>query len=261
MKNLKTIFLNGSMVLSLLGITFMAQAQTAGSLTFNCSTSAPNADYGTKHVLAIWIQDAGGQFVKTNAKYGNEDDHLTSWKASSGGNKVDAVTGATITSYRNESVVWNGTDVNSNVVPDGTYKVFIEMGWGRDKTNDHSVVSFSFTKGTDQVEVTPDGTTNYSNVSLLWEPEVSAIQTQVAKNELLVYPNPSNGLFELEIKKGLTEAKLVVADLSGRVLKQETIAEGFTGIIPLQMTGFKTGIYFVKVIMPQQKLIYKVIKE
>ena len=161
----------------LLIISTNTLAQTAGSLTFSCATDAPSGTWGTKHVLAIWIEDTQNpsKFVKTRAKYGHEDDHLSVWSAISGKNIVDAVTGATLTSYDTRSAIWDGTDVNSNVVADGTYKVFIEMGWGRDKNTQHAVTSFTFTKGTDFVQLTPTGNSNYSDIMIEWQPTVTFV--------------------------------------------------------------------------------------
>ncbi len=172
-----------------LSLSINAFSQTAGELTFSCSTYAPTGSWGNKHVLAIWVMDTKdpANFIKTKAKYGHQDDHLTSWTAMSGKNLVDAVTGATLTSYGTESVLWDGTDVNSTVVPDGNYNVYIEMGWGRDKINQHAVLSFTFTKGADAVQLTPTGTSNYSDVSVEWKPTVT-LANDFENNKL------SNGL-------------------------------------------------------------------
>ena len=103
-------------------------AQTAGSLTFSCTTAAPSGNWGDKHVLAVWIENTQNPsvFIKTKSKYGSEDDHLTAWGSKSGKNLVDAVTGATLSAYGKQSIIWDGTNVSHNVVADGNYNVFIE---------------------------------------------------------------------------------------------------------------------------------------
>ncbi len=53
--------------------------------------------------------------------------HLVNWNKASGGNKVDAVTGATLTSHGPHHVTWDCTDVNENPVPDGVYGVAFEF--------------------------------------------------------------------------------------------------------------------------------------
>lgn len=64
--------------------TIPTYSQTAGTLTFSAGTTAPSAGYGLEHVLAVWLEntDNPSVFIKTRAKYGNEDDHLTSWEPS-----------------------------------------------------------------------------------------------------------------------------------------------------------------------------------
>ena len=81
-----------------LGFIYPLSAQTTGTLNFSSNTTAPSANWGNKHVAAIWIQNNANPsvFIKTNAKYGSEDDHLTSWVPVSGKNLVDAVTGSTL---------------------------------------------------------------------------------------------------------------------------------------------------------------------
>ncbi len=259
MKNFKTSILTIFLTLSLVFITLFSNAQTAGNLTFSCSTSAPNGNWGTKHVVAIWIENSNNAFVKTNAKYGHDDDHLTTWKASSNGNKVDAVTGATVSSYRTESVIWDGTDVSRVVVEDGTYNVFIEMGWGKDKTNDHAVVSFSFTKGTEGVQVTPSDKTNFSNVSLAWEPTLTAISQASDQKSIAIYPNPSHGIITLDIKKPFVNAKIVVENIEGKSVYQESLANDFTGIKTVDLRSYNTGLYFVKIVAQNQQFVYKVL--
>src|SRR5689334_11457313 len=90
-----------------------ALAQTAGTLTFSTDTYAPSDTWGNKHVLAAWLVNTANPavFIKTNVKYGYEDDHLTSWIQQTNSNLVDAVTGATLTTYGKITVTWNGTDV------------------------------------------------------------------------------------------------------------------------------------------------------
>ena len=236
-------------------------AQTAGSLTFSCATDAPSGTWGTKHVLAIWIQDTQNpsKFVKTRAKYGHEDDHLTSWSAISGKNLVDAITGATLTSYDTRSVIWDGTDVNSNVVADGTYKVFIEMGWGRDKTTQHAVTSFTFTKGADLVQLTPAGDSNYSDVMIEWKPTVTLVNQLKLDNLISVYPNPTNGIITLDFKTAIESAKVSVDNESGITVYSNLLQKDFAGILNIDLTDAAAGLYIIKVESKESQYVYKLL--
>ncbi len=53
--------------------------------------------------------------------------HLVKWNAASGGNKVDAVTAATASSHGMHAADWNCTNVNGNPVPDGPYRLMLEI--------------------------------------------------------------------------------------------------------------------------------------
>lgn len=257
-KSLATVLISMVFYFSVSINTF---AQTAGSLTFSCSTDAPSGSWGTRHVLAIWIEDTQNpsNFVKTKAKYGHDDDHLTEWVAKSNENLVDATTGATLTSYNTRSVIWDGTDVSSNVVADGTYKIFIEMGWGRDKTNQHSVMSFQFIKGAEMVQLTPTGNSNYTDVVVNWTPTVTLVN-QIKNNEgISVFPNPSKGIVNLDFKNPMQSAKVTVENESGAIIYSTNLENDFTGNLNLDLNDYAKGIYFVKVTTKENKFIYKLL--
>jgi hypothetical protein len=143
--------------------------KTAGSLTVSATTSSYNGNYSPTHVLAIWVESSTGTFVKTlKVNAAARKQYLTNWyKATSAGNSVDALTGATINSHGAVTCKWNGTDVAGAVVGDGTYKVCMEF------TEDNGTgkfASFTFTKGVAADSQTPAAKSNFSNVNLSWTP-------------------------------------------------------------------------------------------
>ena len=235
--------------------------QTAGKLTFSCNTTAPSGTWGNKHVLAVWIENAQSPsvFIKTKSKYGNEDDHLTSWVPKSGKNVVDAVTGATLTSYGNQTVIWNGTNVNNVVVADGTYNVFIEMGWGQDKVAQHSVMSFSFTKSNTSVHLTPAGNSYYSAVSIDWVPTVTLINSVFNPDMVSVFPNPTKGIINLRFSDNLNFSRVYVENPVGVTVVQKKIAPQNNGEMDIDLSSYSNGMYFVKVMTSDNQFIYKVL--
>ena len=244
-----------------LSLSIGVHAQTAGSLTFSCTTSAPSANWGNKHVLAVWIENAQNPsaFIKTNSKYGHEDDHLTSWVAKSGYNLVDAVSGATLSSYGKQSVIWDGTDKNHNVVVDGDYKVFIEMGWGKDKVAQHSVMSFSFTKSNSTVNLTPTGNSNYSDVSIDWVPAVTLINSVDNPDAISVFPNPTKGIINLNFSGNQSSASVIVENSVGVSVYRNKIESGFSGLLNIDLSSCSNGLYFVKIVDSDKQFVYKVI--
>lgn len=143
--------------------------KTAGTLAVSTTTSSYNGNYAPTHVLAIWVESSTGTFVKTLVcKAAARKQYLSNWyNATSSGNCMDALTGATINNHGSVSCSWNGTDASGAVVGDGTYKVCMEF------TEDNGTgkfASFTFTKGTAADTQSPSAKNNFSNVSLKWTP-------------------------------------------------------------------------------------------
>ena len=61
-----------------------------------------------------------------------------------------------------------------------------------------------------------------------------------------VYPNPTKGNLTIKFQHALTEnSKLIIADLSGRILLQQQVAGGQKNI-DLNVSKFPAGRYFIK---------------
>jgi hypothetical protein len=243
------------------GLFYPLFAQTTGTLSFTCTTAAPSADYGTKHVVALWIQnnEDPSVFIKTNAKYGSEDDHLTAWSSISGKNLVDAVTGATLSSYGTVSAEWDGTDVSHNVVVDGDYSIYIEMGWGKDKTNDHATTMFTFTKGSSAQELAPEGNSHFSAITLNWQPIINIISSVEDKTGVSVFPNPSNGTIKLNFHKELLNVNLEVSDFSGKILYAEKHQQTELGMKNLDLSDIPSGMYLLTIYSDDSYYAYKLV--
>ena len=125
-------------------------AQTEGTLNVSAATSAAGGNYAPKNIVAIWVEDNQGNFVKTLLAYAQaRRTHLNTWEASTTAagspfNAVDAITGATKTSHATRTCTWNGTDVNGALVADGTYRLRMEL---TDKNATGNFSTFTFIKG------------------------------------------------------------------------------------------------------------------
>jgi hypothetical protein len=76
----------------------------------------------------VWIETAAGQFVQTLEAYGTiRIGNLVTWNRLSLRNTVDAVTGATISAHRAHTVTWDCMDLTNNPIPEGTYRVGLEL--------------------------------------------------------------------------------------------------------------------------------------
>jgi hypothetical protein len=101
---------------------------TALALTFDVTTVSQGGRYAPRNVGAIWIETGGGQFVKTLEVWaGTRGRYLSRFNGEAGGNRVDAVTSATLRQYGAHHSTWNLTDVNGKPIANGDYKVVIEV--------------------------------------------------------------------------------------------------------------------------------------
>jgi hypothetical protein len=137
-----------------------------------------NRSYAPQNILAIWVEDSNGKFVKTllvNARrYTN---YLTSWRSvtSSAGityNAVDAITGATNMNHGVRICTWDGTDFSGKLVADGTYVVKMEL---TETNSTGNSIALPITKGENTFASNPSSNTNFSNIALKWEPNVSTL--------------------------------------------------------------------------------------
>jgi hypothetical protein len=259
-------------------------AQTAGTLTFTYNQPQPTApapNAGIKNVLAVWIENSAGVFIKTKYRFvsGSTSDHLPTWAVKSGGtlsnatattcNTTDAITGATCTAttttagtlpagstrptaFGSKTITWDAKNVsgtaNGAVVPDGVYNVWVESSWVDSGSNNHgTIISFPFTKGPTPVNITPAGNTYINTVSLVWTPSPLGINDYSVGNlDVNVYPNPSNGFINLDFNSEVNNIK--VTNLLGQEVYNEKINQLTIGTTKsIDLSKFQNGIYIVNV--------------
>jgi flagellar hook assembly protein FlgD len=172
---------------------------------------------------------------------------------------VDAVTGATLGTYGKITVTWNGTNVAGTVVPDGNYNLWIEMGWGSNKTTDHAVSSFTFTKGATQDSRTYTGTVNYSNVQLKWAPLATLAGTTEGFDNVNVFPNPTTGKVTIDFKKEMAKASIKVTDAAGKTLFEQKDTKVQAGTKAIDLSAKPEGIYFINIESGDLKYNYKIL--
>lgn len=245
-------------------------AQTPGTLTFTYTQPQPTSpalNKGIKNVLAVWVENNTGTFIKTKNRFvsSSTDDHLPTWAAKSGGpstnalattcNVTDATIGATRTStsapaaYGTKTVTWDGKNVsgatNGATVADGVYKIWIESSWNDGPDFIHNTIeSFSFTKGPTAVTLTPTSTTGYfTNVTLVWAPSnlgVEDLNSDVPA--AIVFPNPSTGIFNLDFNKEVSTIN--VSNLLGQVVLTQKTNDTSAKV---DLSSYENGIYIITV--------------
>lgn len=173
-------------------------AQTEGSLTVTVTTSNAGGNYAPRNCVVFWIEDSQGSFVKTMMAYADtRKTHLNTWEASTTAagspfNTVDAITGATRTTHATRNCTWNATNLSGAVVPDGTYRIRMEL---TDKNATGNFSTFTFTKGTVTEVQTPANVPSFSAITIAWEPVITSIEDPARLSDIQIYPNPSHGIF------------------------------------------------------------------
>ncbi len=235
-----------------------AIAQTNGTLTFTFTQSVPAGTTATKNVMAVWIEDNAGTFVKTKMRFwGNgTNDHLPSWVTKSTQNVTDATTGATCTAsttptaFGVKTITWDGKGaVSGTLMPDGVYKVWIESSYCNPQPANGThwlITSFSFTKGPVAEHLTPTGDANFSAITSDWVPTFTGVQTNEAKNNISVYPNPTNGIVNINIKNSL-KGTIKVENITGETVFEENVDVTGSKVETIDLSKLANGNYFVKV--------------
>ncbi len=91
-------------------------------------------------------------------------------------------------------------------------------------------------------------------------PEVAADQV-TNQNSLTVFPNPTDGLFQLNYQSFDNQnVKVSITDISGRIIYQEEIKE-FSGFLneSFDLTKYADGMYFLQVIQGEEIFSEKII--
>ncbi len=229
------------------------QAQTSGTLSISVTTSSTGGNYAPRNIVAIWIEDGSGKFVKTLLAYANTRiTHLNTWETSSATsgtayNRVDAITGATQSSHATRTCSWNSTDFSGKLVVDGDYKVRMEL---TDKNSTGNIASFTFVKGPNTQKLTPVNVPSFASISLNWSNGVTGIFPETAKVIPVVRPNPGNGQFWVT---GDQVKSIVVRSLSGKVVLKGNVPS-------FDLTDFPNGLYFVTIVTNDETFVRKVIK-
>lgn len=156
----------------------MADGSTGGSgtakLQITVTTSpTPGADYAPNNVVAVWIEDQAGTFVKTIDRWASaRKQHLVAWTLKAGLADADAVSGATRASHATPlTITWDLKDRQNAVVADGTYTIRMEVADQNSVAPDqNNQGTFTFVKSADPQSQTGLSNGGFTNVSIDFTP-------------------------------------------------------------------------------------------
>jgi hypothetical protein len=276
---------------NLIGIAFllcfstMVSAQTTGTLTFSFNQPVPTSPAPTfagRCVTAVWIENAAGTFIKTKMRYvgSSTQDHLPTFAVKAGGilsnalgtnvNVTDAATGATRTStttpngFGSKSFVWDGKNVsgtsNGTTVPDGDYKIWIESTWVDSGANNHQELSsYTFTKGPTSAKTTAVGDTYVNTIVMDWVTTLGVNDNVSPNTQVVVYPNPTNGVFNIDFKNEINNIK--ISNMLGQVVYEEKVSATAGTSKKIDLSNYGNGTYIINVSNDKGTSNYKVILE
>lgn len=226
------------------------KAQTPGTLSFSVTTTEPAGNYNNVNVIALWIEDTNGTFVKTKIRYAaSRIAYLTRWITESGYNVVDAVTGPTRSTHGTLTFNWNATNVSAAVVADGYYRVYIQMS---DKNSAGPITYVQFQKDSSAHTVSPANVGNFTNMSLNWNP-TSGIEEMGKTLQFDCSPNPmlDNAQLTYTLEKN-SDVTISLHDLSGKNVAVLSDGNQGAGQHQLQwgikqVPDLKAGVYFLRI--------------
>lgn len=242
------------LLLSLLfAVSILSVSQTKGDLEVSFTSSEVGGDYKPRHVIAVWVEDNFGNYVKTLLAYADvRMRHLNTWEASTAKagseyNVVDAITGATRYAHGLAECAWDGSNYQGIHVEDGVYKLYLEL---TDFNGTGNVSSFSFTKGSNAENLTPEDNPSFSGIKVSWTPESSFLQHK-DHEQMMVWPNPTRGIIRIQ---NIDNSRLSVWDLNGRLIRE-------TKGRSIDISHQASGIYLVRIQRDNATYFQQVIKE
>lgn len=144
-----------------------AKPTATSSLRFRVRTSAVGGRFSPRNVGAIWLQDGSGAFVKTLERWATtRAKWLITFNAASGGNVVDAVTGATRLSHETHEVAWDLTSAAGCRVAAGDYAIWLEL---TDKSGPGVTLGIPFVLADPGEDVVTEDTPNFHDMAFSWE--------------------------------------------------------------------------------------------
>jgi hypothetical protein len=162
-------------LLSGLACTASAITATEGQVTLTIKTKTTGRQFAPRHVLAIWVEDSQGKFVRT-LKYQAKAYrmYLVEWNKITRKEKtplVDAVTGASLRKHEVHTVTWDGKDSKGQVVPDGFYHIRVEFSEKNGKGPATPPRHIRFLKGPKPMSVKPRPLAYFKDIVLEYKPD------------------------------------------------------------------------------------------
>ncbi len=154
-----------------------------------------------------------------------------------------------VTAAVNPTVICVGETATLSAIGASNYS------WNNGAATSTSAISPTITTVYSLVGTSSVGCTNTGTVSITVSPCTSINQFGKVNAVTRVYPNPTNGIFELEISN---DASVRMMDLTGSTVYSNDLIKGN---YKLDLTKYSNGIYFIQIRQNEQIQTIKLIKE
>ncbi len=222
------------------------QAQTIGTATFTITTVSNGGQYSPDNVIAIWVKNSSGLFVKSMKVMAVQRiQYLYQWKASSSLNTVGAITGATLTSHQTHVISWNCKNTSNVLVPDGDYQFWIEFA---DDDFQGPYTHYTFTKSSAAQTQNFTDATRFKNVSIVWTPDPNGVEEAIQPAKIV--RNPGSDLIGFVLPTQIADnAILQIFDVAGNQIfsTENYFDDGNSRYFVWNSMGAKRGIYVYRI--------------
>ncbi len=226
----------------ILSIFLTANAQ---SVSIDFKTKPAGGSFSPRHVLAVWVEDTNGVFVKTlYLKAAARKQYLYSWNAASGGNTTDAITGATINSHTSHHVTWNCLDLNGQPVNPRYYQIKVEF---TEKHAQGPMHTMGFTVNNSTQNYSDSNLTYFDYVVLNYDPTGLKADDLAALNLVEMWPNPAENQVNLHFDPtAVQEGKLTISQLSGAIIYEKDLTKAdLQQTFKIETSGWAKAVYLI----------------
>ena len=82
---------------------------------------------------------------------------------------------------------------------------------------------------------------------------------EIDAENIKLYPNPVSGLLTIELEETVQELKIEISNSLGQLMEQRTV--NGNKILNVDMTDYRSGIYFINLITDEKSSVFKITKE
>jgi hypothetical protein len=136
--------------------------------------------------------------------------------------------------------------------PFGGYPTGTTAPWKKIKVDltpfkNTGVIQISFGSSVKEGYQNGAGTANLiDNIEIFKVAGPTGVKENILQSNVVVFPNPSNGLFNLKVPTTTRNYSVEVMDLTGKLVKQQTVTNN-AGTTQLNLNGTAKGIYILKI--------------